>query len=374
MLGAALAMMIGLYLARRVTAFPGARAFSFVLSSFIAADSILLALLFAFRFDYGRIYITVSFISTIIFAYIISVFNSSRDVPQFYVVPFGDIEQLQTIERVEWIVLQSPHIPSPQAAFVVDLRFDHSSEWERMLADAAVNGHQVYHVKQLSESLTGRVQIDHMSENSFGSLLPNLAYVRVKRVVEIILCMAVIPILILPFFMIAIAIKLDSQGPVFYVQERMGYRGRTFKMIKFRTMRPRDVAENDLLAREDAVTQTDDVRITRVGSFLRRSRLDELPQIINVLIGDMSVIGPRPEAMALSKWYEDKIPFYKYRHIVRPGITGWAQVNQGHVADLDAIAEKLNFDFYYIKNFSYWLDLLIVLRTIPTMLSGYGAK
>jgi lipopolysaccharide/colanic/teichoic acid biosynthesis glycosyltransferase len=243
-----------------------------------------------------------------------------------------------------------------------------------MLAVAAVKGHEVYHVKQLSESLTGRVEIDHMSENSFGSLLPNLAYVRVKRLTDVIVALLLLPILLVPAFLIAIAIKIDSPGPVFFVQKRMGYRGHAFTMLKFRTMRSSTGAMDAGKARAEAVTQSDDDRVTRSGRFLRTMRLDELPQIINVLAGDMSMIGPRPEAMPLSQWYEQQIPFYSYRHIVRPGITGWAQVNQGHVADLDQIAQKLSYDFYYIKNFSYWLDLLITLRTIPTMLSGYGAK
>ena len=108
--------------------------------------------------------------------------------------------------------------------------------------------------------------------------------------------------------------------------------------------------------------------------FLRRTRLDELPQILNILAGDMSWIGPRPEAIDLSTWYEAEIPFYSYRHIVRPGITGWAQVNQGHVADLAEINMKLQYDFFYVKNFSAWLDILITMRTVVVMLNGFGSK
>ncbi|HTG37985.1 sugar transferase, partial [Sphingomonas sp.] len=114
--------------------------------------------------------------------------------------------------------------------------------------------------------------------------------------------------------------------------------------------------------------------VTRIGRFLRQSRIDELPQLINVLKGEMSWIGPRPEASVLSQWYESKIPFYRYRHIVRPGITGWAQVHQGHVANVDEVTEKLHYDFYYIKQFSLWIDLIIVGRTIRTMMTGFGAR
>ena len=142
-------------------------------------------------------------------------------------------------------------------------------------------------------------------------------------------------------------------------------------MFKFRSMREAgDVTD----AREAAMTRDDDARVTRIGRHLRRYRIDELPQVINIIKGEMSWIGPRPEAVPLSHWYESELPFYRYRHIVRPGITGWAQVRQGHVADVEDVLWKLQYDFYYIKNFSFWLDILIVARTIRTILSGFGAR
>ncbi|TIW44155.1 MAG: polyprenyl glycosylphosphotransferase, partial [Mesorhizobium sp.] len=170
---------------------------------------------------------------------------------------------------------------------------------------------------------------------------------------------------------VAIAVKLDSAGPALFKQKRMGYRGNIYEVYKFRTMKLSAVAGDE---KDEAITKAGDTRITRLGQFLRKSRIDELPQAINILRGEMSWIGPRPEALVLSKWYEAELPFYRYRHIVRPGITGWAQVNQGHVAAVDDVLEKLHYDFYYIKNFSPWLDVLIVFRTIRTMLTGFGAR
>jgi lipopolysaccharide/colanic/teichoic acid biosynthesis glycosyltransferase len=123
-----------------------------------------------------------------------------------------------------------------------------------------------------------------------------------------------------------------------------------------------------------AMTGDGDERITRVGRILRKFRLDELPQIFNIMKGEMSWIGPRPEAEVLSRWYQSEIPFYRYRHVVKPGISGWAQVNQGHVADVEQVHRKLQYDFYYIKYFSPWLDLLILLRTIKTILTGFGSR
>ena len=122
------------------------------------------------------------------------------------------------------------------------------------------------------------------------------------------------------------------------------------------------------------MTKQGDPRVTRLGRWLRLTRIDEVPQIINILRGEMSWIGPRPEALVLSQWYERELPFYRYRHIVIPGITGWAQVNQGHVSEVGDVHEKLHYDFYYIKNFSPWLDVVILLRTIETMLTGSGAR
>ncbi|WP_246248706.1 sugar transferase [Sphingomonas hominis] len=179
-------------------------------------------------------------------------------------------------------------------------------------------------------------------------------------------------LLLLPVLVtIAVVIKATSRGPVFFVQPRVGYRGKPFRMWKFRTMVNRPATQAEL---EAAKTLDGDPRITAPGRFLRRSRLDELPQLWNVLRGQMSWIGPRPEALPLSRWYQSEIPFYRYRHIVRPGITGWAQVSQGHVLEIEDVMKKLSYDFFYISNFSPWIDLLIVVRTIKTMLTGFGSR
>jgi lipopolysaccharide/colanic/teichoic acid biosynthesis glycosyltransferase len=171
--------------------------------------------------------------------------------------------------------------------------------------------------------------------------------------------------------MVAAAIRIDSPGPIFFRQKRIGHAGRAIIVYKFRTMRQLDAGDED---RGAAMTKDDDARITRVGNLLRKLRIDEVPQIINILKWEMSWIGPRPEAQVLSVWYTSEIPFYRYRHVVKPGISGWAQVNQGHVAEVKDVREKLHYDFYYIKYFSPWLDLLIVFRTIKTMWTGWGAR
>jgi lipopolysaccharide/colanic/teichoic acid biosynthesis glycosyltransferase len=261
---------------------------------------------------------------------------------------------------------------SALSAIAADLRADLSDDWERKLTDYALAGLPVYHSKQLLESLTGQVELEHLSENSFGSLMPVSAYMTFKHFLD--WCGAVSALLLLSPMLLAIivAIRIDSTGPAIFRQQRIGYRGHPFTVYKFRSMTvKRDI---DVDARIHAMTQSNDQRITRIGRFLRTSRLDELPQLFNVLKGEMSWIGPRPEAEVLSRWYEAEIPFYRYRHIVRPGITGWAQVTQGHVAAVEDVRDKLHYDFYYIKHFSPWLDILIIARTIRTMATGFGAR
>jgi lipopolysaccharide/colanic/teichoic acid biosynthesis glycosyltransferase len=372
---AALATAAGLISLRRINDFPGVRSYAFILPSFAAAFGIALALILGLRLSYSRTVLTASFLLTVPTTFVLVYLSERLTRLQFHLVPGGDVETLRTIEEADWRVLAKPRIPAnPHAVLVADFRHNHDDEWERLLAHAAIHGHVVYHSKLLRESLSGEVSIEHLSENSFGSLVPNLAYRKIKRVIDVLGCLLLAPLLLVPMICIAALIKLDSRGPVIFRQQRVGFRGEVFEMFKFRSMHPRDSISDEHVARQDAMTRTGDDRITRVGRILRLSRLDELPQIINILRGDMSWIGPRPEAVPLSKWYENEIPFYTYRHIIRPGISGWAQVQQGHVTDLDAVHKKLKYDFYYIKNFSAWLDLVIMMRTLPTMVRGLGAR
>ena len=275
--------------------------------------------------------------------------------------PLDDLERLIESGWRDW-------------AIVADLHYPHSERGERLFAKAALAGIPVYHYRQIAEMQSGQVKIAHLSENDLGSLLPNVSYASAKRFIDVIAALALIPFCLPLFAVLAILIRLDSPGPAFFIQERMGFRGETFRMIKFRSMRPRDPVTEKLAGRDDAMTKNDDDRITRIGRFIRKTRLDELPQVLNVLRGEMSFIGPRPEARSLSEWYEAELPFYSYRHIVRPGITGWAQVNQGHVTDVSDVLGKLRYDFYYIKNISLWLDVLIALKTLRVIATGIGAK
>jgi len=320
------------------------------------------------------------FLASILICYLATVRSRhvSPDVKHF-LAPAGKahelvgrygFEELQTSAQLETLIDNS----MISGSVIADLHFDHPSEWERLFAKAALAGIPVYHYRLIEEALSGEVRIEHLRENDLGSLIPNLPYMSAKRAIDIFASIVLAPVVLIVGAIIVVAIKLDSSGSAFFFQERSGFRGQSFRMVKFRTMSETSVAKDQEEKREQSITQDADSRITKVGKFLRKSRLDELPQIWNVFIGDMSWIGPRPEAEELAEWYQGEIPFYSYRHIVRPGISGWAQVNQGHVASVDEVATKLRFDFYYVKNLSLWLDALIALKTLRVIVQGIGAK
>jgi sugar transferase (PEP-CTERM system associated) len=222
------------------------------------------------------------------------------------------------------------------------------------------------------EKITGRIEVEHLYP-SWIIFARGFRFSIVFRLVRRILnfSMALIGLLLtlplLPF--IILAIKLDSSGPVLYRQERVGRQGIRFYCLKFRSMRPDAEADTGATWAQD-----DDPRITRVGRFLRSSRLDEIPQLWCVLKGDMQFVGPRPERPEFVEWLSREIPFYGVRHVVRPGITGWAQVRYKYGNTLEDAKEKLQYDLFYIKNASIGLDLLIMFQTIKIVLLGRGAQ
>ncbi|TPL82329.1 polyprenyl glycosylphosphotransferase [Mesorhizobium sp. B2-3-14] len=369
---AIIAHVTGFLAYRRIGNFPGVAAASYILPTFVLSYGVVFLTIFFFRFEYSRFQAAASFTQSTLWYFGLSLMTRRLEPYRLAVIPGGNVERLRALPGVHWFWLKSPGTVIERVnGVVVDLRADLGAEWERYIADRALSGTPVYHVKQVSESLTGRVEIEHLSENTLGSLNPNQAYLKIKQAIDWTSALVLVVVLCPVLLLVALSIRLDSEGPVLFRQPRMGYRGRICTVYKFRSMRQQTGSGSD---KDKAITKRDDDRITRVGSFLRKFRIDELPQAINILRGEMSWIGPRPEAVVLSQWYEAELPFYRYRHIVRPGVSGWAQVNQGHVAAVGDVMEKLHYDFYYIKNFSPWLDVLIVLRTIKTMFTGFGAR
>ncbi|URD61326.1 sugar transferase [Sphingomonas sp. KRR8] len=369
-----IAVVLAFWMRLSIEPYPGIRSSYVILPTAAAAHGMVLAFFFFTRLPYDRFAFLAGFLLHVLWFYLIYFLVQRRVRLRIGVVPIGELGKLLAIEAVNWVELEQPRADQLRGfdAIVADFGADLPPGWEAFLADAALAGIIVYQAKPLEESLTGRVRIDHLSENSFGSLLPARGYFHLKSALDWIAALVTLPVLLPVMVFAALAILIDDGGPIFFRQARIGHRGKSFKVTKFRTMRVSDNLATD--ARRAAMTGTLDPRITRVGAFLRKSRIDELPQIFNILANEMSWIGPRPEAAVLSQWYVGELPFYRYRHVVKPGISGWAQVNQGHVAEVAEVHEKLHYDFYYIKYFSPWLDLLIVFKTLKTMLSGFGAR
>jgi exopolysaccharide biosynthesis polyprenyl glycosylphosphotransferase len=285
-------------------------------------------------------------------------------------IPIGRaIDMPEQVPSAAWLKLDTTCLDQSVNGIVADLHsYDLTDEWQQFIANKTLQGIPVYHHRHIRESLTGRVKINHMYENDLGSLLPSYNYMVVKRFLEIALILVSIPITIPIILITIVLIKLESSGPVLFMQQRVGVGGKEFIIYKLRSM------SKDSESNGAKMASKSDMRVTRVGKFIRKTRIDELPQFWNIIKGEMSLIGPRPEQKFFVDEFDNTIPFYNYRHIVKPGITGWAQVMHGYAADEDETKIKVEHDFYYIKHFSFTLDLLIVFKTLHTMITGFGAR
>lgn len=350
--------------------YPGAQVVAYIVPTTTATFLLAGAWLLMTREPYSRPVILGSLILALAW-FFADYFTSIRFRQlRFALIPFGLARDLQDSQQMALHPIHSPDLKHESYdGIVADLAADDlGPDWERFLARCTLNGIPVYHVRQITESTTGRVRIHHMAENEFGSLLPSPLYRLTKRLMDVTLVLATLPVTLPVMLLTAMAIKLDNPGPALFIQTRVGQGDREFRIFKFRSMR------NDAEQDGAKLAQTNDTRVTRVGRFIRKTRLDEFPQFFNVLIGDMSLIGPRPEQRPFVTQYEQAIPFYSYRHVVKPGITGWAQVMQGYASDTEDTRIKLQYDLYYIKHFSLWLDILIMLKTVRTIITGHGAK
>jgi len=255
---------------------------------------------------------------------------------------------------------------------VLAITHEMRGELFQALLDCRAMGIQMIRMPDLYEQLTRRVPVEHINEGwVLDALNGPSALARLERATKRLLdlifgLLGLIGLgLLIPF--VALAIRLDDGGAVFYAQVRAGLNGKPFRVIKFRTMR--SDAEDDGHPRW---AQRDDDRVTRVGHFLRRVRLDELPQVFNVLRGDMSIVGPRPERPEFIAELQERIPFYRTRLVVKPGLTGWAQTHYEYGNSVEDALIKLQYDLYYIRHWSFWMDLYVIVRTIGVMLRFQG--
>ena len=252
---------------------------------------------------------------------------------------------------------------------VLDPNVRYDAQWLSWLAHADMRGVPIVSAPLVLESLTGKIAVEVLDGSWATEVFRGRSdYIVVKRVLDLAAVIVLFPFLLLSTALIAILVLIDSGRPVWFWQERTGLDGKPFKIVKFRTMRTDAEHQGVAFAKEK------DHRITRFGAFLRRFRLDEVPQFWNVLLGQMSVIGPRPEQTHFVREFQRTIPLYELRHTVKPGITGWAQVVHGYAGNAEETHEKLRYDFFYVKHLSFWLDAKIVLLTLRTLITGFGSR
>ena len=367
LIGASVALILGFIALRQIRSFPGVNSAAYVVWAFGAAyGSFVVVLLFG-RIEYSRYQLLACFFLTVLWFLLIHYTVVRARPMRLAVVPSPGAGGLPKMRFVVWTPLKHPRLAASVDGVVADLKEDHAPQWQAFLTHCALQGLPIFDVKQVSESLTGRVKIEHLSENTLAYKLHMTAYRKFKRAIDTAAVVALSPFILVVIAVAALIVKLGSRGPAFFVPMRMGHRGRPFRMLKLRSM----YQGSDTGAH---FTSEDDPRVTPVGRFLRKYRIDELPQAWNIFKGEMSWIGPRPETLELARAYERGAPFYSYRHIVRPGITGWAQVHQGNVAGVDEAKVKLQYDFFYLKNLSPWLDLVVVVKTVGAVLTGFGSR
>lgn len=239
----------------------------------------------------------------------------------------------------------------------------------RELLNVRLAGIRVDYANSLLEKINGKIELDDLRPSALifseGFRLNNVALF-IRRSASILISAVGLAVALPIIPIVALLVKLSSPGPVLFTQERVGRKGKRFTIYKFRTMRQDAEADGAKWATKN------DPRITAIGKFLRKTRLDEIPQLWCVLKGDMSFVGPRPERPEFVQWLSGVIPYYNLRHIIRPGLTGWAQVRYTYGASLEETKEKLKYDLYYIKHMSLSLDLLIMFKTIKTVLLWRG--
>lgn len=325
-------------------------------------------LLLVFAIAFGRLYFSRSFlllswILASLFLYMVLRFSPSM---RLAFIPAGKAKLLQRLGM-------RPSESLSSLDGVEGVVVDWGDPEPRLLAwvkEATLRGFPVWHVTAVYERLTGRVLLDRetgLQEGLWAVVgVDRRPYMLFKRVWETALVLAFSPFLLLAILLVSLLVYLDLGRPVIFSQERVGLGGKVFRAYKFRTMRG--------APRAGVYAGDEKDRITPLGRFLRRYRLDELPQFWNVLKGDMCLIGPRPEQRVLVEAYSSEIPLYCFRHIVRPGITGWAQVHHGYAEGKEGAWDKLSYDFFYIKYFSFWLDVRILVRTAWVVITGFGAK
>lgn len=364
----ALTFLLSHFNLRKAYSLPGFRTFASLLTTVWVWWSLLLFIILFLRLPYSRSYVSVGALTVLFFA-LIDQYRQSKMPLRIAFVPTNSVYDPHQYSKHSWIRITKPQLPQQKIDYlVVDLDRPLNQEWLKFIAECTLQNIMVIDARQFMESYTGQVTLDSLKENELGTLLPPYAYSKIKRGLDILAVIFSLP-LVLPLVLIsALIIKVTTPGPVLFKQARIGFGGKEFTLYKFRSM----YADSEKGGAKFASAK--DRRITPIGKWMRKFRIDELPQFWNIFKGEMSLIGPRPEQKVFVDHFSEQISFYSYRHIVRPGLSGWAQVNQGYAASKEETLVKIEYDLFYVKYFSFSLDFLIALRTIKTILTGFGAR
>ncbi|MAO60760.1 MAG: hypothetical protein CL549_06625 [Alcanivorax sp.] len=360
--------LISMYLSQHIGRFAGGRALAWTLGTTLLSAGLVITVVLLCRIGYARTSLVVGMGLLLGLQTLSILINRRFRHLKLAVVPSSLVGgEMPRTRNVQWRYLARPELGDCRYdGLVVDMHARLDDDWIRFISHCSIAGLPVLDSGRVFEAIQGKVDLTRLKSTDLGSLQPSPVYLSAKRALDLALSVLMLPLIIPVCLVVALLIRLDSPGPALFVQERVGRGNRVFRMYKFRSMRPDDGSKPQF-ADEDAH------RITRLGAFIRKFRIDELPQIFNVLRGDMSLIGPRPEQPGFVERFEQEVPFYSYRHIIRPGITGWAQVAHGYATDTESTRQKVEHDFYYIKNLSLGLDLLILMRTVRTVFTGFGA-
>lgn len=366
-----LAIVISHVFLKSFARYPSQDPFSTVLPAVTVSFAFIMILITAGHLDYSRSLLMMGYFMTLVWYGGLALLRERYLKPRLAVVPSDSTHGLTKLGRATWCMLQEPLVEVQANTFdglVVDLSDDLAPKWEEFLVRCATQGLPIYDSTLTREFMTGEVDLVHAGDIGIDALHPQRSYTYFKSAIDFLVAVVAL-LFVLPVLALAcLIIKLDSKGPVIFVQKRVGYRGQPFNCYKLRSMH----ANAHMMG--PGFTTSDDPRITRVGRFIRKYRFDELPQVFNILKGEMSWIGPRPEAVQLAAEYERHIPYYAFRHSVKPGLTGWAAIRQGNVAEVEEATRKLRNDFFYIKNMSASLDVFITVKTMWIVLTGFGSR
>ena len=338
-----------------------------VVALWLSVAIISLIILLIFRLPYSTIFFWMNWITGFIF--LLLFFEVAK---QFSVIQIGTFSKTDILDEhnvKQKILLNTDEPASLDIDMIVatheQMRDEH---FVNIFADAAVNKISIVQLDAFIENITGRADLSNPDSIWLMHFELPRHYVVMKRLLDIILALIGITIFMPIMIFLYVIIQMESAGSPIFVQQRVGKGERIFNMYKFRSM----VASAETTGAKFATKN--DKRITKIGYFIRKWRLDELPQFFNVLQGSMSIIGPRPEQQAFVDELSAAIPLYRVRHVIAPGITGWAQVMQGYADDISSTDIKLSYDLFYIKNLSLMLDFMIIFKTFKTIITGFGSR